>query len=90
MLLYTQRDETWPITKQELEGRGVCNALIQHLQAHLVPFLGILSTRLYLVEFIEMSSRLCFSWLEIHHRSVGIDQSVFALVLPVGGLYELL
>ncbi|TWW66385.1 mitoguardin 2 [Takifugu flavidus] len=23
MLLYTQRDETWPITKMELEGRGV-------------------------------------------------------------------
>lgn len=25
MLLYTQRDETWPITKMELEGRGVSN-----------------------------------------------------------------
>lgn len=23
MLLYTQREETWPITKMELEGRGV-------------------------------------------------------------------
>ena len=28
MLLYTQRDETWPITKQELEGRGVSNVVI--------------------------------------------------------------
>lgn len=24
MLLYTQREETWPVTKMELEGRGVC------------------------------------------------------------------
>ncbi|KAK1803712.1 hypothetical protein P4O66_021109, partial [Electrophorus voltai] len=24
MLLYTQREETWPITKMELEGRGAC------------------------------------------------------------------
>ena len=23
MLLYTQREETWPVTKMELEGRGV-------------------------------------------------------------------
>ena len=23
MLLYTQREDTWPITKMELEGRGV-------------------------------------------------------------------
>lgn len=27
MLLYTQREETWPITKMELEGRGVSNAV---------------------------------------------------------------
>lgn len=39
MLLYTQRDETWPITKMELEGRGVSNTLIQLLQACLVPFI---------------------------------------------------
>lgn len=28
MLLYTQREETWPITKMELEGRGVSNGVI--------------------------------------------------------------
>lgn len=28
MLLYTQREETWPVTKRELEGRGVRHAVI--------------------------------------------------------------
>ena len=28
MLLYTQREETWPVTKMELEGRGVSDAVI--------------------------------------------------------------
>lgn len=49
MLLYTQRDETWPITKMELEGRGVSNTLIQLLQARLVPLLDVPSTTWYLV-----------------------------------------
>lgn len=39
---------------------------------------------------MEMSSGWCVSWLEIHHSLVCIDQSVFALVLPAGGLYEFL
>lgn len=54
MLLYTQREETWPITKMELEGRGVSNnaVLLSNILQLLEPVSGVVnvaqrSVRLY-------------------------------------------
>lgn len=40
MLLYTQREETWPVTKMELEGRGVSDAVIHVMLSSLHYMVG--------------------------------------------------
>lgn len=75
MLLYTQRDETWPITKMELEGRGVSKTPASTSGA----FIGQSLHQL-------VSSRITLKLI----RGCFVLKRLFALALPAGGLYELL